>query len=50
MGEAEWIKSESLVRIHSDFYFYGDAVTSALAENIAADICLLYTSPSPRDS
>jgi len=38
MGEAEWIRSESVVRIHSDFYFYGDAATSALAEIIAADI------------
>jgi hypothetical protein len=38
MGEAEWRKSESVVRIHSDFYFYGDAATPDLAEIIAADI------------
>jgi len=38
MGEAEWIKSELLVRIHSDFYFYGDAASTPLAEAIALDI------------
>ena len=35
MGEAEWIKSESIIRIHSDFYFYGDAASPELAETIA---------------
>jgi hypothetical protein len=38
MGEAEWIKSESIIRILSDFYFYGDAASPKLAETIAADM------------
>jgi len=38
MGEAEWNKSESVIRIRSDFYFYGDAASAELAEVIALDI------------
>ncbi len=45
MGEAEWIKSESVIRIHSDFYFYGDAATLKLAETIAADIQAHWNEP-----
>jgi hypothetical protein len=46
MGEAEWRKSESIVRIHSDFYFYGDAASQELANNIAADIANHWNQPS----
>jgi len=45
MGEAEWIKSETLIRIHSDFYFYGDAASSSLAENIASDMAGHWNEP-----
>ena len=45
MGEAEWIKSESLICIHSDFYFYGDAASSVLAESIAADMADHWNGP-----
>jgi len=38
MGEAEWLKTELKIRIHSDFYFYGDAASKELAESIASDI------------
>ncbi len=46
MGEAEWIKSESIIRIRSDFYFYGEAASVVLAENIAADITNHWNEPS----
>jgi len=45
MGEAEWIKSESVIRIHSDFYFYGDVASPALAETIAADMAGHWNEP-----
>ncbi len=38
MGEAEWLKEESKIRIFSDFYFYGEAASSTLAQSIASDI------------
>ena len=38
MGEAEWLKTDSVIRIHSDFYFYGEAASVTLAESIAKDI------------
>lgn len=46
MGEAEWIKSESKILIHSDFYFYGDAGSQELADSIAADISNHWNEPS----
>jgi hypothetical protein len=46
MGEAEWIKSESTIRIRSDFYFYGDAASQELAESIATDIANHWNEPS----
>lgn len=46
MGEAEWLKSESKIRIHSDFYFYGDAASEELANNIAADIANHWNQPA----
>jgi hypothetical protein len=46
MGEAEWLKSESGVRIYSDFYFYGDAASQELADNIAADIANHWNQPA----
>jgi hypothetical protein len=45
MGEAEWIKSGSGIRIWSDFYFYGDAATKTLAEAIAYDISNHWNEP-----
>jgi hypothetical protein len=45
MGEAEWIKAESVIRIHSDFYFYGDAASHELAESIAADMANHWNEP-----
>ena len=45
MGEAEWIKSESRIIIHSDFYFYGEAATRELAEIIATDIANHWNEP-----
>jgi hypothetical protein len=45
MGEAEWIKSESVIRIHSDFYFYGDAASPTMAETIAADMAGHWNEP-----
>jgi hypothetical protein len=44
MGEAEWIKSESRIIIHSDFYFYR-AATRELAETIATDIANHWNEP-----
>ena len=49
MGEAEWIKSESKIRIHSDFYFYGDAASPELAETIATDIANHWNEPEGLD-
>ncbi len=46
MGEAEWLKSESKIRIHSDFYFYGDAASQMFADTIASDIALHWNQPS----
>lgn len=45
MGEAEWIVSESIIRIHSDFYFYGDAASPELAETITADMAGHWNEP-----
>jgi hypothetical protein len=45
MGEAEWIKSENVIRIYSDFYFYGDAASLVLAETIAADMAGHWNEP-----
>lgn len=45
MGEAEWINSESKIRIYSDFYFYGDASSQELADNIAVDIANHWNQP-----
>jgi hypothetical protein len=45
MGEAEWIISESVILIHSDFYFYGEAASPDLAETIAADIASHWNEP-----
>ena len=45
MGEVEWLKSELKIRIHSDFYFYGDAASEELANNIAADIASHWNQP-----
>lgn len=46
MGEAEWIKSESRMLIHSDFYFYGDAASEELANAITNDISNHWNEPS----
>lgn len=46
MGEAEWIKSALKIRIWSDFYFYGDAASQELANNIATDIANHWNQPS----
>jgi len=46
MGEAEWLKSKSVIRIHSDFYFYGEAASAALAESIATDISNHWNEPA----
>jgi hypothetical protein len=46
MGEAEWIKSESRMLIHSDFYFYGDAASRELADSIASDMANHWNEPS----
>lgn len=46
MGEAEWLQSEYIIRIRSDLYFYGEAASAALAENIAADISNHWNEPS----
>jgi len=45
MGEAEWLKTESTIRIHSNFYFYGDAGSQELAGTIAADIANHWNEP-----
>jgi hypothetical protein len=45
MGEAEWLKAETKIRIHSDFYFYGDASSQSLAEAIAKDIATHWNEP-----
>ncbi|HSZ34645.1 MAG TPA: hypothetical protein VK772_15120 [Puia sp.] len=45
MGEVELIKSESGIRIRSDFYFYGDAASKMLAEAIASDISNHWNEP-----
>ncbi len=45
MGEVEIIKSESGIRIRSDFYFYGDAASKTLAEAIAFDISNHWNEP-----
>src|SRR5882762_9476953 len=46
MGEAELHKSTGKLFIHSDFYFYGDAASQALAESIATDIATHWNEPS----
>jgi hypothetical protein len=45
MGEVELIKSESGICIRSDFYFYGDAASKMLAEDIASDISNHWNEP-----
>ena len=39
------LKSESVIRIHSDFYFYGEAASAELAESIASDIANHWNEP-----
>jgi len=46
MGEAEWLKTDSVIRIHSDFYFYGEAASAILAESIAKDIADHWNAPA----
>lgn len=46
MGETEWLKSETIIRIHSDFYFYGEAASQDLAEAIASDIANHWNEPA----
>jgi hypothetical protein len=46
MGEAEWLKAESKIRIHSDFYFYGEAASIRLAESIVLDIANHWNEPT----
>jgi len=46
MGEAEWLKKDALVRIYSDFYFYGNAASKELAESIASDIANHWNEPA----
>jgi len=46
MGEAECLKTECKIRIYSDFYFYGDAASTTLADSIAADIANHWNEPS----
>ena len=46
MGEAQWLKSESIIRIYSDFYFYGDAASQELAEVISIDIANHWNEPA----
>jgi hypothetical protein len=45
MGEAEWLKNNSVIRIHSDFYFYGEAASDIMAETIAKDIANHWNEP-----
>jgi len=45
MGEAEWLRSELKIRIHSDFYFYGEAASLTLAVSIASDIASHWNEP-----
>lgn len=45
MGEAEIIKSARQLIIRSDFIFYGEAATQAMAEQIATDIALHWNEP-----
>ena len=45
MGEAEWLKNESVIRIHSDFYFYGEAASDSMAVSIANDIANHWNEP-----
>ena len=46
MGEAQWLKSESIIRIYSDFYFYGEAASQELAEIISIDIANHWNEPA----
>jgi hypothetical protein len=46
MGEAEWLKAEFKIVVHSDFYFYGDAASKMLAETIASDIAGHWNQPA----
>jgi hypothetical protein len=46
MGEAEWLKTDHKILIHSDFYFYGDAASKDMAERIASDIAVHWNGPS----
>ena len=46
MGEAELIPSQNLLIIHSVFYFYGDASTPELANQIAVDIAQHWNEPA----
>jgi len=46
MGEAELIPASGLLVIHSDIFFYGDAATAALAEQIATDIQKHWNEPN----
>jgi hypothetical protein len=46
MGEAELNISSRQLKIHSVFYFYGDAATAAWAEQIAQDISRHWNAPA----
>lgn len=46
MGEVELIKSSQQLIIRSDFYFYGDAASTAIAEQIAIDISSHWNEPA----
>src|SRR5688572_25414495 len=46
MGEAELIPSQNLLIIHSVFYFYGDASTPELANQVALDIAQHWNEPA----
>jgi hypothetical protein len=45
MGEAEWLKNESKIRIRSDFYFYGDLASQELADSVAKDMATHWNEP-----
>jgi hypothetical protein len=46
MGEAEIIRSSHQLIIHSVFYFYGDAASHQLAQQIADDISFHWNEPA----
>lgn len=48
MGEVELIEKHKELVIHSDFFFYGNAATASLAEQIASDIQQLWNQPQAK--